>query len=180
MKNNTPVPVLIALGANLADRAKQIETAWRKITDSHHIKPLRLSKIISTRPVGGSAGQPDFLNGVGLLETTLDPFELLDLLQKTEAEGDRQRHEFWGARTIDLDLLLYGQTVLRSERLILPHPRIVWRPFVLEPAAEIAPDMVHPLWHRTLGELAELARMNFRLAAINLWELPRSVKSFPF
>lgn len=155
--------VLIGLGANLGDRKKNLETAWRRIGERDEITPVALSRFLETIPVGGPPNQPNFLNAVGLIETTLAALDLLDVLTFIEKEGGRERHEFWGARTVDLDLLLYGDQIIRSRRLTVPHPRMIWRPFVLIPAREIAPGLRHPIFDRTMSELAALSEMNLRL-----------------
>ena len=167
MNEKQTTQVLIALGSNLGQRARQLEDAWRILCEDVRIRPVGISRFLVTQPVGGPPGQPDFLNAAALLETSLSPIELFDLLQQIESLGGRQRHAFWGARTIDLDILLYGSAILNTSRLTIPHPRIAWRLFVLKPASEIAPDMVHPVFNLTITELLELARMNFRLAGMN-------------
>lgn len=167
MNEKQATQVLIALGANLGQRARQLEDAWQILCGSEHIRPIEISRFLPTKPVGGPPGQPDFLNAAALLETDLSPIELLDFLQQIESQGGRRRHAFWGARTIDLDILLYGSAILNTSRLTIPHPRIAWRLFVLKPASEIAPDMVHPIFNLTITELLELAMMNFRLAGMN-------------
>ncbi len=168
MANKQRIQVLVALGANLGDPAEQIFAAWGRLSDFSHVSPISISPLFSTKPAGGPNGQPDFLNAAALIETDLPPFELLELLQKIEKEGGRVRHAFWGARTIDLDILLYGQRVIQSPRLVIPHPLMAWRPFVLEPAACVAPKMLHPLYKRTITELLNLMRMNFRLAGLDM------------
>lgn len=114
---------------------------------------VRSSRLYETEPVGGPPGQGEYLNGAALLETELGAVELLAELQRIESEFGRVRTEHWGARTLDLDLLLFGSEVIKSEKLWIPHPRMGGRRFVLEPAAEIARDMVDPVSGRTVGEL---------------------------
>ena len=167
MNEKQTTQVLIALGANLGQRARQLENAWRTLCADIHIRPVRISRLLVTKPVGGPPDQPDFLNAAAIFETDLSPIELFDLLRQIESQGGRRRHEFWGARTIDLDILLYGSIILNTSRLTIPHPRIAWRLFVLKPASEIAPDMLHPVFNLTITELLELAKMNFRLAGMN-------------
>jgi len=98
-----------------------------------------------TRPIGGPAGQPAFLNGAFLLETDFPPDDVLGVLTAIENTLHRERSERWGPRTIDLDLLLYDDVVLDRPGLTIPHPRMATRRFVLEPCVEIAPDFLHPL-----------------------------------
>ena len=108
-----------------------------------------------TAPVGGPPGQPPFLNGALLAETSLAPHDLLAALQQIENDLGRRRAERWGPRTIDLDLLLYDELVLDTPSLTLPHPRMAWRRFVLEPAAEVAGAMLHPTIGWTIARLLE-------------------------
>ena len=167
MGQQKAIRVLVAFGSNLGNRADQILTAWRRLDENPSVRTIRISRFINTRPAGGPDGQPDFLNAAGVLETTLDPFDLHQVLQSIERMGGRERHQFWGARTIDLDLILFGSEVVHTPHLIIPHPRMAWRPFVLLPASEVAPDMIHPVFDLTVQQLSDLARMNFRLA---LWQ----------
>jgi 2-amino-4-hydroxy-6-hydroxymethyldihydropteridine diphosphokinase len=105
---------------------------------------IRVSRWLETKPIGGAVGQGEYLNGAALLETELSPAELFSRLTQIERSLGRERHERWGPRTIDLDLLLYDQLVMQTPELILPHPRMAFRRFVLQPAAEIAGPMVNP------------------------------------
>ena len=166
MRLQKATQVLVAFGSNLGERSDQILTAWRRLNDNPSVRTIRISHLIITKPTGGPVGQPDFLNAAGVLETTLDPFVFHQVLQSIERSGGRERHQFWGARTIDLDLILFGKEVIRSQHLTIPHPRMAWRPFVLIPASEVAPDMIHPIFDLTVQQLSDLARMNFRLASM--------------
>ena len=168
MAENQKTSVLIALGSNLCHPTQQIERAWRAISTNSQIRPIAISRFIPTKPIGGPTNQPDFLNAAALLSTDISPFELLDLFHTIELQGGRERHEFWGARTIDLDILLYGNRVMNTPLLTIPHPRMAWRLFVLEPADEIASNMFHPVYQTTIRDLLNLARMNFRLAGVNM------------
>ena len=105
--------------------------------------------------MGGPGGQPAYLNAAAVLQTSLSPQALLAELQKAEADLGRQRSEHWGPRTIDLDLLLYDNLTLADPDLVIPHPRMAWRRFVLEPAAEVAPEMLHPGTGWTIARLLE-------------------------
>ncbi len=136
---------------------------------------------LETPPVGGPAGQMPYLNGAVTLETTLEPETLLELLHEIETGLGRRRQERWGPRVIDLDLLLYDQVVRETPTLVLPHPRMSWRRFVLEPAAVVADDMVHPLTGWTVRQhLDHLNSSAFYLAVtgsatIRRTELARQV-----
>ena len=136
---------LIALGSNLGDRRQTLDEAVARLARHPQLCVLATSPWIETAAVGGPPGQGDFLNGAVLLETSLPPEAVLTLLQEIETALGRRREEHWGPRSIDLDLLLYDQEVRRTPSLVLPHPRMTQRRFVLEPAAAIAASMVHPL-----------------------------------
>lgn len=153
MSNIKKEEALIALGSNLGDRSVNLHTAWRRLGETPGVRLQALSSFYETKPVGGQPDQPDYLNAAGLLETTLGAEELLAALLKIEALGGRVRSERWGARTIDLDLLLYGDLQISSETLTVPHPRMTERRFVLEPAAEIAPRIIHPASGKTIAAL---------------------------
>lgn len=135
---------LIGLGANLGDRAEALRRAVTRLAAMPDATLLAQSRAYETAPVGGPAAQPSYLNAAVLIETSLEPQAVLDRLQAIETDLGRRRSTRWGPRTIDLDLLLYDQLILETERLTLPHPRMAFRRFVLEPAAEIAADMIHP------------------------------------
>jgi 2-amino-4-hydroxy-6-hydroxymethyldihydropteridine diphosphokinase len=149
---------LLAVGANLDDRAATLEHALAKISELPKTQVLSRSRWHETSPVGGPAGQASFLNGVILLECQLSPQELLSHLQKIEITLGRERHERWDARTIDIDILLFGDQQIDTPELQIPHPRMSFRKFVLRPAVEIAGDMIHPTSAWTLASL--LSQLN--------------------
>lgn len=161
---------LLGLGANLGDRAAQLDAAVEQLDDQPGIEVLRQSRWYETAPVGGPPGQQAFLNGAALIETTLEPAALLQVLERIEHDAGRKRHQRWDARTLDVDLLLYGQRVINTQRLQVPHPRMIYRRFVLEPAAEIAAEQVHPTTGWTLGEL--LNHLNQHVDYVALAGLP--------
>ena len=134
---------LIGLGSNLGDRYAALSNAAAHLEQDARLRLIAGSKWHETKPVGGPAGQTSFLNGAVLVETALTPIAMLGLLLDMEAKMGRVRKTTWGPRTIDLDLLLYDDEVVQTDRLIVPHPRMAWRRFVLAPAAEIAGEMVH-------------------------------------
>jgi 2-amino-4-hydroxy-6-hydroxymethyldihydropteridine diphosphokinase len=119
------------------------------------VDSVRASSWQLTLPVGGFASQREFLNGAALVETSLSATDLLALLQQIESRHGRARGERWGNRTLDLDLLLYGDAIVDTPALVVPHPRMSFRRFVLEPAAEIAGEMVHPAILWTIERLVE-------------------------
>ena len=108
-----------------------------------------------TAAIGGPGGQGAFLNGAVLLDAAIGPEDVLAAIGRIENSLGRKRGERWGPRTIDLDLLLYGQAVLHTPALVVPHPRMAWRRFVLAPAAEVAADMVHPTTGWTIARLLD-------------------------
>jgi 2-amino-4-hydroxy-6-hydroxymethyldihydropteridine diphosphokinase len=135
---------LIALGSNVGDRRLTIQRALERLSVESGIELVAASSLHETTPVGGPSGQGAFLNAAARLETTLSPGELLARLRQVETEWGRQREIRWDARTLDLDLLLYGSLVVARPDLFVPHPRMAFRRFVLEPAVEVAADWVHP------------------------------------
>lgn len=144
---------LIGLGANLGDRAATLSQAVERLASSDGVTLLAQSRWIETASIGGPAGQPPFLNGAATIDTKLDPQSLLALLQQIETESGRQPSARWGARPLDLDLLLYDQLEISSPQLVVPHPRMAVRRFVLEPAAQIAAEMIHPIIGWDVGRL---------------------------
>jgi 2-amino-4-hydroxy-6-hydroxymethyldihydropteridine diphosphokinase len=144
--------VAVALGSNLGDSLRTLTGALRALDGAPGLRLLARSSWYRTAPVGPP--QPDYLNGCALLEVSLPPEALLELLQETEQRYGRLRRERWGARTLDLDLIFYGSLRLESARLQVPHPRFRDRAFVLVPLAEIAPEWIDPVTGRTVAELA--------------------------
>lgn len=144
----------VALGSNLGDRKAHIEQAINMINQSGHTKILRQSTLIETDPVGYDDQDP-FLNGVLMVSTTLTPRKLIQWLLSIEADLKRERLVKWGPRTIDLDVIYYDDLVTDDMEIVLPHPRMHERTFVLEPLAEIAPYAVHPLYKKRTVELLD-------------------------
>ena len=143
----------IALGSNLGDKEKNLRRALLLLTQQG-VEVVRVSSFISTEPYGVT-DQPQFLNAVACVRTSLAPLALLDVLLATELAMGRVRLRHWGERNIDLDLLLYEDVVLDTKRLRLPHPDMQNRDFVLLPLAEIAPELKHPTLQKTIYELKE-------------------------
>ncbi len=150
-----PVTAYIALGSNLGERQHYLDTALQRLRAQMAV--VRVSAYRETEPVGGPAGQGKYLNAVAEVQTDLGPRELLRRLLDIEAELGRVRQEQHGPRTLDLDLLLYGHEVLAIHEpdcdLVVPHPRLHERLFVLKPLVEIAPLAVHPVLQSTAVEL---------------------------
>ncbi|MEI8376762.1 MAG: 2-amino-4-hydroxy-6-hydroxymethyldihydropteridine diphosphokinase [Planctomycetota bacterium] len=146
---------LIGLGSNLGDRSGLLEEALVRLHRHPNIEVARQSQYHETRPVGGLGAQSAYLNAAAVLHTSLSPEALLAELQRVEADLGRQRVEHWGPRTVDLDLLLYDTLTRVHPDLVIPHPRMAWRRFVLEPAAEVAPEMLHPGIGWTIARLLD-------------------------
>lgn len=145
-----PVIAYIGLGSNMGDREENIRRAVALLAEA--VRVVTRSSLYETGPVGYEE-QADFLNAVTMVETTLSAGELLALCCSIEARLGRVRSRAWGPRTIDLDILLYGDTILNTPELQVPHPRMAERKFVLAPLAEIAPSVLHPVLRRTAEEL---------------------------
>ncbi|BAU67287.1 2-amino-4-hydroxy-6-hydroxymethyldihydropteridine pyrophosphokinase [Stanieria sp. NIES-3757] len=137
-----PKQVAIALGSNLGDSLKLLQNSLQSLALIPGIEIEAVSSWYQTKPIGPP--QPDYLNGCALLSVQQRPEELLVLLQAIEIQFGRVRNEKWGARTLDLDLLLYDELIFNTPSLQIPHPRMTQRAFVLVPLAEIAPDWIEP------------------------------------
>lgn len=137
------VRAYIGLGSNLDDPKRQVAEAVEEIAAIADTALVARSPWYRSAPVGPE-GQPDYINGVVSIDTTLEPHLLLDALQAIENNHQRVRKIHWGPRTLDLDLLLYGDTTISTERLTVPHAHMKSRDFVLRPLADLNPDLVLP------------------------------------
>jgi len=144
---------LIGLGSNLGDRRANLNGAITALGEVPGVTFRRVSSSHETEPVGGPPGQGKYLNAVALIETGLDPLALLHVLEKIEARFGRERKVRWGARTLDLDLLVFDDRIIEMPELELPHPRMRTRRFVLEPLVEVAPEAVDPLTGRSFAAI---------------------------
>lgn len=145
--------VFLALGSNEGDRLTYLTRAISALKEHPSITFIKSSEIFETEPVGGPPNQQDYLNAAVEIETSLSPQDLLAVLRQIENEFGRVRTIPNGPRTIDMDIILFGQQVIESTDLTIPHPRMHLRSFVLEPLAEIAEDVYHPTIKKTIGEI---------------------------
>jgi 2-amino-4-hydroxy-6-hydroxymethyldihydropteridine diphosphokinase len=146
---------LIALGSNLGDRTANLRHALDQLDTHDAVHVTARSRAFFTEPIGGPGDQGEFVNAAACLETTLSPGALFQVLREVETQLGRQRRQRWAARVVDLDLLLYEDLVVENTGLEIPHPRMAFRRFVLEPAAQIAPDWVHPVIGWTIRQLLD-------------------------
>ena len=145
--------VYLGIGSNLGNRRRNIEKSLSLLKAEKEIRIKKQSSFYITKPVGGPK-QRDFKNGVVLIETTLSAKNLLKALKVIENKlGRKKNAKKWGPRVIDLDILDYGQLVIRSNSLSVPHPLMHERLFVLIPLAQIAPRFKHPILNKTVGKL---------------------------
>lgn len=147
--------VYIGIGSNVGDRHAHVDLARQALAALDRTELVAFSPVYETEPVG-PLPQGAYLNAAAALDTELDPYDLLDALRSIEQQTGREpteRREKWGPRTLDLDILLFGDRVLSRDELIVPHPMMHDRWFVLKPLADIAPKAVHPLLEMTVEEL---------------------------
>ena len=154
LKEVNGVICFIGLGSNLNDPAGQCIEAFCRLSSVHGIKVLRRSSLYRTEPVGFTE-QDWFINAVIEIRTVLTPHELLKSLKTIEESMGRVRGPNWGPRIIDMDILLYGQEVINDEDLVIPHPELHKRRFVLEPLHEIASYVIHPAFGISISGLMD-------------------------
>ncbi|ARI75432.1 2-amino-4-hydroxy-6-hydroxymethyldihydropteridine diphosphokinase [Halobacillus mangrovi] len=142
----------IALGSNIAEREDFLKSAIDMLEEHSEIQVTEKSSVYETAPVGYT-DQSDFLNMVVEVTTSLQPLQMLDHCQSIEAELGRERLVKWGPRTIDLDILLYNHENMEAERLVIPHPHMHERAFVMVPLAELAPEVILPQINLSVEEI---------------------------
>ena len=142
----------IGFGSNIGDRLAHIQNALHILSKTEGITLKKISAIYETAPVGYEA-QAEFLNGVAAIQTSLSPLSLLHTLKTIETAVGRQHRIRWGPREIDLDILIYEDLCLQTEKLVIPHAEMHLRSFVLVPFSEIAPDVVHPVFQESIQTL---------------------------
>ncbi|MBU3183783.1 2-amino-4-hydroxy-6-hydroxymethyldihydropteridine diphosphokinase [Clostridium estertheticum] len=144
----------IGVGGNMGDKDKNVKDALELINNSYNTKITKTSKFYNTKPVG-YIDQEDFLNCVIEVKTLLTPLELVRFLLSIEKKLKRERVIRWGPRTVDLDVLLFEDVISSMEEIILPHPRMHERMFVIEPMCDIAPYVLHPILNKTMIQIKE-------------------------
>ncbi len=157
--NAAGVTAFVGLGSNLGGPIAQVREAMRELDELPHTHRISQSRLYHSSPLG-PAGQPPYVNAVAMLHTSLAPDALLAGLHDIEQRHGRQRSERWGPRTLDLDLLLFGEQQIATPRLRVPHPELHRRDFVLVPLFELAPDLYLP----GLGPLADYVEDAAQLA----------------
>ena len=149
----------LSYGSNIGDKKYYIEEALNEINKAYHTEIIKKSNLIETEPWGYTE-QDEFLNGACKIKTLLSPKELIKFLLSIEQKLKRERKIKWGPRTIDLDVIFFNDLISEDEEIILPHPRMHERSFVLEPLNEIAPYKIHPLYRKRVFELLEELNKN--------------------
>ena len=148
--------VYLSLGSNIGDRRRHLDDALKLLQDAE-VSILRVSRVYETEPQD-FRNQPQFLNLAAEAETRLFPLQLLHAIERVERRMGRKRLIAKGPRIIDIDILLYGGSIVGIGDLQIPHPRMALRRFVLEPLAELAPDLRHPVTHLSVAEMLEAVR----------------------
>lgn len=144
--------VFLSLGSNMGDKKANLDFALARLGENECCRVVRVSEFVKTKPYGFT-GQDEFLNAAAQIETILSPHALLKLINGIEADAGRKRELRWGPRTLDVDILLFDDLVCCDERLVIPHPDMKNRRFVLEPLSMIAPDVIHPVCKKSVREM---------------------------
>ena len=146
------VDLYLSLGSNMGDKLSYLENAVEAIKNDVNCRLMKISDFVITEPYG-PVQQDEFLNGCIMIRTLYSPNELLAFLQSLEAKANRTRDVHWGPRTLDLDILLFDDLVMDSDNLVIPHPEMHKRDFVLTPLTQIAPNAVHPLYNVRIKDI---------------------------
>jgi len=155
MRTTPPVTAYLALGANLGNRKRNIQNAIAALSTTDGITIQQISSLLENPAIGGPPESPPFLNAAAEIKTTLGSHALLHRILEIEQSLGRTRRQKWEPRQIDIDLLLYGEEIISSQELVIPHPLMHERRFVLQPLAEIAPEAVHPTLQMTIAGLLQ-------------------------
>ncbi len=148
---NMNAGVFLLLGTNLGDRNNNLDSALNAIAST--VGAIKNKSSVYETAAWGKTNQPSFYNMAIEVESPLNPHDILDALIKIEAEMGRQRAEKWGERIIDIDMLFYGNQIINTHSLTIPHPQIPYRRFTLIPVNEIAPEFIHPELHKKIYQL---------------------------
>ena len=143
----------LGFGGNIGEPLSHFRRARKQLAADPHVTVVGASPLYRTPAIGGPAGQPDYLNAVVEVTTSLTPHQLLQLCQQIETDAGRSRDIHWGPRTLDIDLLLVGNLIIDDSQLTLPHPRLQERHFVLLPLNNLVPQLRHPITTKTIAEL---------------------------
>ncbi|MHB1127646.1 MAG: 2-amino-4-hydroxy-6-hydroxymethyldihydropteridine diphosphokinase [Bacillota bacterium] len=160
------VTAFLSMGSNMGDKEGNLRRAILELEKSSEIQSIRRSKWYLTAPVG-KTDQAWFLNGVVEVRTTLKPIQLLRLILGIESRMGRTRQERWGPRNIDIDILLYDQLMIKEEELVIPHPRMLERAFVLVPLAELVPALIFPDGSKLANHLNNLEISKIDILPLN-------------
>jgi 2-amino-4-hydroxy-6-hydroxymethyldihydropteridine diphosphokinase len=152
--------VFIALGSNLGDRLEHLRTGLSMLEQHPNIQVQAKSRVFETEPFGVTSAQGAYLNAAAKLETTLSASDLLQVMLEIEKSQGRERLERWGARTLDLDILMYDSEIILEPNLEIPHPRMLERAFVLAPLADIAPNLEIPGTELRIAQALERLNLN--------------------
>jgi 2-amino-4-hydroxy-6-hydroxymethyldihydropteridine diphosphokinase len=164
--------VYIGLGSNVGNRLNNLKKAVALLKKEKKIKVIKLSSIYETEPVG-VIGQNKFLNLVVKIKTELNPFDLLSKCKEIERKLKRKKLIKWGPRTIDLDILFFGNKIIRTKELTIPHKLLYKRRFVLEPLVEISPNLMHPVFKKSIRRLFKDLKDKKEVRKINhKWKNP--------
>lgn len=155
--------VVLSLGGNKGDREKLLFRAIELLNDQFQL--LHVSKIYETSAWGGVA-KGDFLNQIAIISTASEPHDVLEIIQGIESDLGRTREEPWGDRTMDIDILYFGERIVETELLNIPHPFIAERKFVLVPLVDLLPNKIHPLFRKSSLELLEECK---DLSEVRVW-----------
>lgn len=154
--DSSPVKAYVALGANLGDREKNLRDALAMLNATPGVCVESVSSFFENPAVGGPADSPPFINAVAEINTTVAAVDLLHRMLHIERSLGRERKEKWGPRSIDLDILFYGDQIIHGDELVVPHPRLSERRFVLQPLAELAPGLIVPGSGKSVTELLDV------------------------
>ena len=157
--NGSQITAYIGIGSNIGERERNLNCAIEMLNLAYEVEVTAVSSFINTTPIGYKE-QPDFLNAAVEMITTLSAQKLLFVCQEIEKNLKRERIIRWGPRTIDLDILLYGDLILNEDNFTIPHPRMHEREFVLKPLTEIAPQAFHPVLEQVVSDIYHSLQSN--------------------